>query len=195
MVQQNSFNCRCRESNFTTVKSTFSPSNFFLRLLVVMGLFFLGCGQSKHVPQTLDVVNGLDGSQWEQVSTAGFGDDANTAIVAMAEYCGRLYALVRNDNKGVTIPWNIAIKKSRAEIILLVNNDLIFYDGWLDPLVNCLLSDRRIAFISPRMIAKREHITLLEHQLGSTGTIKGGTGCCFGFWRKTIIGSPCPGLW
>jgi hypothetical protein len=66
-------------------------------------LLLLGCGQSKHVPQALNTVDGLDGSQWEQVSEPGFGDDANTAVVAMAEYSGRLYALVRNDDEGVEV--------------------------------------------------------------------------------------------
>jgi len=101
MVLQNSFNFRCRKSDLPAVKSTFSPRSCFLYFLVPLVLFFCGCGQSKHVPQTLTIVDGLDESQWEQVSTSGFGDPGNTAIVAMAEYRGRLYALVRNDAEGV----------------------------------------------------------------------------------------------
>ncbi len=103
MVLQNSFTFRCSKNNYDAVKSTLSSWNCFLYFLVPLVLFFWGCDQSKHVPQALNLVDGLDGSQWEQVSESGFGDNSNTAIVAMAEYSGRLYALVRNDDKGVEV--------------------------------------------------------------------------------------------
>ena len=104
MVVQNGFNLRCKASSLTpfTPLVSFPPFSFLL-LVALLLLLFGGCGQSKHVPEALDIIDGLDTSQWEQVSEPGFGDDGNTAIVAMAEYCGRLYALVRNDDEGAEV--------------------------------------------------------------------------------------------
>ena len=103
MVLQNGFNLKCKRSVFKAVQVTFGPATLSLHFLVMLLLLLLGCGQSKHVPQALNTVDGLDGSQWEQVSEPGFGDHENTAVVAMAEYSGRLYALVRNDDEGVEV--------------------------------------------------------------------------------------------
>ena len=103
MILQGGFNLKCEGSGIKLLQSTFSFAIFSFPVLVTFFLLCWGCGQSKHVPEALHSVDGLDGSQWEQVSKPGFGDDANTAIVAMAEYCGRLYALVRNDDEGVEV--------------------------------------------------------------------------------------------
>ena len=74
-----------------------------LWVLVALCCACWGCGQGRHVPDALESLAGLDGSQWERVSTPGFGDDMNAAIVAMHEYRGRLYALVRNDDYGAEV--------------------------------------------------------------------------------------------
>ena len=104
MVLQNGFNLRRKASSSTPFTPHISLPPFSFHLLVtLLLLLFGGCGQSKHVPEALDIIDGLDKSQWEQVSKPGFGDDGNTAIVAMADYCGRLYALVRNDVEGVEV--------------------------------------------------------------------------------------------
>jgi hypothetical protein len=61
-----------------------------------------GCEQSVHIPDTLEtIVANQDGSRWERVSEPGFDDDENCAVVALKEFKGRLYALVRNDAEGV----------------------------------------------------------------------------------------------
>ena len=104
MILQNSFTLTCKGSSFKLLQSSLGFVTFSFPLLVtLLLLLFGGCGQSKHVPEALDSIDGLDKSQWEQVSTSGFGDAENTAIVAMAEYGGRLYALVRNDEEGVEV--------------------------------------------------------------------------------------------
>ena len=63
-----------------------------------------GCEQSVHIPDTLEtIVANQDGSRWERVSEPGFDDDENCAVVALKEFKGRLYALVRNDAEGVEV--------------------------------------------------------------------------------------------
>ena len=104
MDQHNSSNLSWQRGLLPFLTSALHPVFLsFPALVTVLLLLVWGCGQSKHVPEALDIIDGLDKSHWEQVSTSGFGDAGNTAIVAMAAYCGRLYALVRNDDEGVAV--------------------------------------------------------------------------------------------
>ena len=104
MDQHNSSNLSWQRGLLQSLTSALHPVFLsFPALVTVLLLLVWGCGQSKHVPEALEINDGLDKSHWEQVSTSGFGDDENTAIVAMAEYGGRLYALVRNDEEGVEV--------------------------------------------------------------------------------------------
>lgn len=50
-----------------------------------------------------------DSSVWEEVIEPGFGSSDNYAVVAMAEYQGRLYAMTRNETEGAEI-WRTADK-------------------------------------------------------------------------------------
>jgi hypothetical protein len=55
------------------------------------------------VPDALASFTADDGSIWEQVSTAGFGDANNFSVVAMAKYQDRLYAMTRNQAAGTEV--------------------------------------------------------------------------------------------
>ena len=104
MDQQNSSNLSWKRGLLQSLTSALHPVSLsFPAFVTLLLLLFGGCGQSKHVPGALESIDGLDKSHWEQVSEPGFGDDGNTAIVAMAEYNNRLYALVRNDDQGVEV--------------------------------------------------------------------------------------------
>lgn len=71
--------------------------------LTVLACVLIRCDQSEHVPASLETIIARDNSTWERVNVPGFGSDANMAVVAMQEYNGRLYALVRNDFQGVEV--------------------------------------------------------------------------------------------
>jgi len=75
--------------------------------IVALILPCLNCGQHKHIPEALETITAKDGTVWERVSEPGFGNDENIAAVAMQEYQGRLYTMVRNDDKGVEL-WRTA---------------------------------------------------------------------------------------
>lgn len=60
------------------------------------------------VPTALKTIKGTDFSIWEQVGEPGFGSDDNMAVVALAEYQGQLYAMVRNDVLGVSV-WRTVV--------------------------------------------------------------------------------------
>ena len=80
---------------------------FYLFVFCTLTFGILGCEQSKHIPDALETALAKDGSLWERVSESGFGDDENAAVIAMKEYQGRLYAIVRNDEEGVEV-WRTA---------------------------------------------------------------------------------------
>ncbi len=72
-------------------------------IALLMIVVVSACERYQHIPAALETITAKDGSRWERVSEPGFGDDDNMAVVAMAEYQGRLYAMVRNDILGVAI--------------------------------------------------------------------------------------------
>jgi len=90
-------------------------------------------------------------------------------------------------SKRVTGSWNQGIKNEIADIYVLANNDIVFYDEWLMPIVGNLISDIRIAFTSPQIIDRPKDMEYLNNRLGRSGFMNGGiTGCCFAF-RKDVI--------
>lgn len=70
---------------------------------IALPFILLHCGQFKHIPDALETFSAKDGTIWERVSESGFGNDENLAVVAMADYKGRLYAMTRNDEEGAEV--------------------------------------------------------------------------------------------
>ena len=92
-------------------------SLIFLHLLSITIFFFIGCKHYSNinpsfpdVPKSIEKISAKDGSVWERVNLPGFGDETNIAVVAMQGYQGHLYAMVRNDAKGVEM-WRTSGKK------------------------------------------------------------------------------------
>ncbi len=71
----------------------------FLSILFLL-FVFTGCFPENNVPKSLEQLEGEDGSVWERVSVAGFGDKYNVSVVAMTPFQGSLYAITRNDVSG-----------------------------------------------------------------------------------------------
>ena len=79
-------------------------SLFFVALVVSVNTVFAQQEQFNYVlPDAVASFTADDGSKWEQVSTAGFGDANNFSVVAMAKYQGRLYAMTRNQAAGTEV--------------------------------------------------------------------------------------------
>jgi len=56
-----------------------------------------------------------------------------------------------NENRGFAGGNNLAIKQAKGDFILLINNDTIVPDYFLEPLVNKLLEDKTIGIVSPKI--------------------------------------------
>ncbi len=64
-------------------------------------------------PVSEAVVANRDWSTWHAVNSPGFGDDANSSVVAMTGYGGRLYAMTRNEESGAEV-WRTAADNDTA---------------------------------------------------------------------------------
>ena len=71
--------------------------------LVILALALPRCDKSENIPVALETIVGRDNSIWERVNIPGFGRHENMAIVAMQEFGGCLYALIRNDFQGAEV--------------------------------------------------------------------------------------------
>jgi hypothetical protein len=76
---------------------------FSFLVFISLPFIFVRCVQYEHIPSALEKFTAKDGTIWERVSEPGFGNDENMAVIAMAEYQERLYAMARNDDKGVEV--------------------------------------------------------------------------------------------
>ena len=79
----------------------------FLSMACMTALICLFAAGCKKGPVAIATVSGDDGSLWEQVSLAGFGDKNNVSIVSMCEFKDSIYAVTRNDVTGFQI-WRTA---------------------------------------------------------------------------------------
>jgi len=79
----------------------------FLSMACMTALICLFAAGCKKGPVAIATVSGDDGSLWEQVSLAGFGDKNNVSIVSMCEFQNSIYAVTRNDVTGFQI-WRTA---------------------------------------------------------------------------------------
>lgn len=59
-------------------------------------------------------------------------------------------------NLGYAGAANLGLRLIESEYIVLLNNDVTFADGWLDPLVSTAEKDRQIAVIQPKVLSARD---------------------------------------
>ena len=82
------------------------------------------------------------------VDNGSLGDEADT----IEKEFGNNIRLIRNTkNKGYAEGMNQAMRASRGEYIMLLNNDMEFPKGWLAPLVQVLETHPEISAVSPKV--------------------------------------------
>lgn len=70
-----------------------------------------------------------------------------------------LHIIQNPDNRGYARACNQGIREGTSPYVLLLNSDVIVTVGWLDPLLDCMAQDDRIAVVGPKMINQRGQIT------------------------------------
>lgn len=78
--------------------------------------------------------------------------------------------ILLNQNHGFAKGYNLALKDLEEEYFVLLNSDVQVPEGWLEPLVKILESDRSIAAVQPKVKSLREP-ELFEHAGAAGGWI------------------------
>jgi len=102
-----------------------------LAILIPLLVGFSGPASALEIPAGLETVTGDDGSVWERVNQPGFGNQNNTAIVALGPYGESLYALTRNDATGFELWKTSGTGWEQVSVPGLTDNSNYF--GWLKP--------------------------------------------------------------
>lgn len=99
-----------------------------------------------------------DGSTDRKVENiiSKFGSDPRVEVVRNSENLG----FTRTANKGMALA-------SRDSHPLLLNSDTIVYDYWLDAMNSCLLSDPKVATVTPLTNQRGSHISCYPHPFWS----------------------------
>ena len=75
-----------------------------------------------------------------------------------------------NRNHGFAKGYNLALKELEEDYFVLLNSDVKVTEGWLDPMVDLMESDRRIAAVQPKIKAYRAP-EYFEHAGAASGWI------------------------
>lgn len=103
------------------------------------------------------------------IYVADNGSDDNSI-----EYLRSNYPLVRvieNDkNYGFAGGYNVALEKINAEYFVLLNTDVEVTEGWIEPIINLMESDRSIAACQPKILSYNQK-SYFEHAGAAGGYI------------------------
>lgn len=84
--------------------------------------------------------------EWELILIDNASEDGISMMINEAD----IY--IRNKtNLGCSGGWNQGLKVSSGEYIVIMNNDVYVYDGWLDGLINPL-KDKNVGFCTPDIL-------------------------------------------
>lgn len=98
-------------------------------------------------------------------------DDVSTDETKEMEKHVRGIEVIRNEkNLGYLLNCNLAASRSDTEYILLLNNDTIVRDGWLDSLVDIMDSDSNIGLVGSKLLFPNGKLQEAGGILWSDGT-------------------------
>jgi GT2 family glycosyltransferase len=98
----------------------------------------------NHLNETQQMVNSLlvslpDGLDYEIIISDDASNDGTTAWLKTLRNL-RVKTLFNKQNLGYSANNNVAVQQATGEFLFLLNNDLLFESGWLEPLLTILLS-------------------------------------------------------
>lgn len=70
-----------------------------------------------------------------------------------------IHVVANEENKGYATACNQGIRSGSSPFIILMNSDVIVTAGWLEPLLDCMRQDPRIAVVGPKMVNQKAQIT------------------------------------
>ncbi len=77
-------------------------------------------------------------------------DNASTdkTVVELEKFSKKCTIFYNDNNMGFAFAHNMIIRKSFATLSCILHNDIVLVDGWLEKIVNKILSDSKIGIVS-----------------------------------------------
>lgn len=81
-------------------------------------------------------------------------NSADGTVVALRERYPNVHVIANDDNAGFSVANNIAIRRSSAPFVLLLNSDAFLHPGCLSALLAVMRSDAAVGAIGPKLILR-----------------------------------------
>lgn len=78
------------------------------------------------------------------------------SVVFMKEKYPDIPLILLNQNHGFAKGYNLALQDLEEDYFVLLNSDVEVREGWLEPLIKTLESDRMVAAVQPKVLSLRE---------------------------------------
>ncbi len=97
-------------------------------------------------------------------------DNASTddSLVFLNQHYPELGRIVLDKNNGYAGGYNEALKQVKSDYYVLLNSDIEVSENWLQPMIDCLESDEKIAACQPKILSFKDK-TRFEHAGASGG--------------------------
>lgn len=72
--------------------------------------------------------------------------------IQLIKSCGWVQGIYNQNNRGYGAACNQGIQNGKGKYIFLINSDIKFTSGWLEPLIKAMESDSKVAVVGPRLV-------------------------------------------
>jgi len=82
-------------------------------------------------------------------------DNASTddSVSFLRETYPEIQLILNNENNGFSAGYNAALKQIEAEYYILLNSDVEVSEGWIEPIIEMMDSDKQIAACQPKILS------------------------------------------
>jgi hypothetical protein len=112
------------------------------------GLRYMGAGPLK---ECLDSIIGCNYPCLEVIFVDNGSDDGSSVFVAKA-YGDKVLVIKNESNRGCGEGFNAGFEVSKGDYVVTIPNDLVVERNWLEPIVNLMESDSRVAITGPKRL-------------------------------------------
>jgi GT2 family glycosyltransferase len=104
-----------------------------------------------------DCINSIYKQTYKEYEIIVVDNDSKDDSVEIIEKSFKNIKLIKNiNNLGFSAAVNQGIKASTGELVILLNNDTVVFEDWLQNLVKCINKDKRIFSVCSKMIRYNE---------------------------------------
>lgn len=94
------------------------------------------------------------------------------SVAYVKQHFPQVLCILHDQNYGVTKGYNRTLAQMDVPYYVLINNDVLVTPGWLEPMVNLLNNNPKIAFCQPKILSYR-HPTYFDYAGAAGGFLDG----------------------